>query len=245
MPYFFAALIADKGDLWGRLQEIWWIVRDDLMHVHFEGKEEALSQAYRKSLDPDDMRFDSLGVARYRETDDRENLLYFHERGLEALACTEVAIAQRRLDADFLTSWSELMACHGFVAAAMMARGDDLQSRRAGVAGGRAVDVTQQRQWFSHYFLDHYQRRSTRRPTEDAIENLVNRVLAGEFGSQSDDVVRFFDRMLAEPDAPGEGTYRQLVGTYRDTELSIRKMRELVLLPTDGIPLLDPKLPLP
>ena len=44
---------------------------------------------YRKALEPNDMRIDRWNVARYRETDDRENLEYFIEMGLEALAFTE------------------------------------------------------------------------------------------------------------------------------------------------------------
>ena len=121
----------DDAHLWRRLREIWRVVHTDMIGVHFETEQEALDKVYRKALDPSDMRIDSLNVARYRETDDRENLAYFHEMGLRALGETEIAIRKRRLTPRFLDQWSVLLSCHGFVVAAMMARGDDMQSRRA------------------------------------------------------------------------------------------------------------------
>ncbi|MFD1940691.1 MULTISPECIES: hypothetical protein [Devosiaceae] len=198
-----------------------------------------------KALDPEDPRLDSLFVARYRDTDDRENLLAFHDRGLEALGATEIEIQARRLSTEFLTEWSVLLGCHGFVTAAVMARGPDVEAKRAGAAGGQAVSVDAQRVWFSHYFLEHYDRRQGRAATEEAIELLVNQLSRDELGFELDASTRqFFSDMLQPADGPDE-KYRVLKNTYRETKLSRPQMRKFALLPTEGIPLLDPKLPLP
>lgn len=246
MPYFFEVLSTPLDDehLWQRLEEIWQVMRDDLMGVHFETEQEALEKVYRKSLDPDDPRFDSLFVARYRATDDRDNLLFFHGRALEALAETEVAIAAQIMTAQFLNEWSVLLSCHGFVTAAVMARGPDLEHQRAGRAGGKAVSVDAQRIWFSHYFIEHYRRSEGRSATEDAIELLLNRLVTEATTFELDEVSkRFFGEMLQASDRQGD--HRSLKDTYRQTKLSVRQMRKLVHEPAVGIPLLNPKVPLP
>lgn len=247
MPYFFDVLQTplDDDHFWQRLEEIWRIVHDDLMGVHFETEEEALEKVYRKALDPEDLRLDSLFVARYRETDDRENLLAFHDRGLEALETTEIDIRARRLSTEFLTEWSVLLGCHGFLTAAVMARGPDVEGKRAGLAGGQAVSVDAQRVWFSHYFLENYRGRGGRVATEDAIEQLVNQLARGNSGLDASTRKFFKDMLQIDEDAPDVETHWPLKNTYRETKLSIREMQRLALLPITGIPLLTPKLPLP
>lgn len=247
MPYFFDVLQTPSDDdhLWQRLEEIWRIMHDDLMGVHFETEEEALEKVYRKALDPEDLRLDSLFVARYRETDDRENLLAFHQRGLKALGSTEIAIQAHRLSTEFMTEWSVLLGCHGYVTAAVMARGPDVEGKRAGLAGGQAVSVMAQRIWFSHYFLENYTRSVGRAAIEYAIEQLVNQLASGQHNFDAP-TRQFFSGMLQGVDGKSsDELHRPLKNTYRENRLSIREMRRLVLLPTTGIPLLTPKLPLP
>lgn len=50
MPYFFEVLktLSDDDHLWQRLEEIWRIVHDDLMGVHFETEDEALEKVYQQ-----------------------------------------------------------------------------------------------------------------------------------------------------------------------------------------------------
>lgn len=248
MPYFYEALETpvNSEHFWEQLQEIWEFVHNDLMDVRFEQEEEAIEKLYRDSQDPNDLRLDSLGVARYRDTDDRDNLMHFHGLGLDALDETEAAIVKREMTAHFMRQWSILLSCHGYVAAAIMARGTDVQGKRAGKAGGNAVKVDAQRVWFSHYYLDHYNRKQGRSITEDAIEKLVNHLVNGQSGLDLDSETKQFFAKMLQPSLTGAvNEHRLLKNTYRETELSGPAMRKLRQRPIDGIPLLNPKLPLP
>lgn len=215
------------------------------MDLRFETEEAAIGKVFRDSQNLDDLRLDSLGVARYRDTDDRDNLIHFHGMGLDALGETEAAIAKREMSAHFMHQWSILLSCHGYVAAAMMARGTDVQGKRARIAAGKAVSVDPQRIWFSHYFLDHYQRQRRRAVTEEAIELLVNQLVRGQSGQNLDvSAKQFFNEMLQAASHEGD-EHRLLKNTYRETKLSRPQMQVLIQEPTDGIPFLNPKLPLP
>ena len=244
MPYYFDILTSpiDDAHLWERIGEIWLVIKNDLELLHFETEQEALSQVYRKSLDPDDLRFDSMNVARFRETDDRDNLLYFYDLARGAIGELEGLIEAEQMNATFMAAWTQLIACHGFVAPAVMARGDDLQSKRAGLRGGQAKSVEAQQRWFSHYFLQIYERRTGRDRAEDAVERLVNAIVQGELSVPGFEVV-WFEKMLG-----GSGrseNYRLLTTSFRDKKFSIRRMQELAQLKTDDLPPLDLRIPGP
>jgi len=244
MPYYFESLTSpiDDDHHWERIQEIWLVIKNDLEWLHFETEEEALSKVYRKSLDPNDMRFDSWNVARFRETDDRDNLLYFYDLARGLLEEVERLIEAEQMDAKFMAAWTQLIACHGFVASAVMARGDDLQSKRAGLRGGQAKSVEAQQRWFSHYFLQIYERRTGRARAEYAVEGLVNDIVRGGQNTPGFEPA-WFEKML---DRSGrDNSHCLLTGSFRERKLSIKKMRKLVLLPTDDLPPLDLKLPRP
>jgi hypothetical protein len=248
MPYFFDALSTplDEEHFWERLEEIWRVMHDDLMGVHFETEEEALEKAYLKSLDPNDLRLDSLFVARYRDTDDRENLLLFHARGLEALAETEVAIANRAMTAQFMHDWSELLSCHGFVTAAVMARGPDVEGKRAGLAGAKAVSLDKQRQWFSHYYLRLRPSYGSRAETENVVQSLISAILDGDIHLDPAPDVAWFEKFLnLDGNAKSNPLYGQLTFAFRDNRLSVKTMRGLVELPCDHLPLLNLEVPRP
>ena len=49
MPYYFDDVDEPNSDTdWDQIEKIWQIIKNDLMDVHFETCEEALSQKYRK-----------------------------------------------------------------------------------------------------------------------------------------------------------------------------------------------------
>lgn len=117
MPYYFDLFEAppkNKADL-DTLWEIWEIIKNDLMETVFETEEEALDQKYRSHKDESGFRYFNWHLVRYRQTDDREQLKYFHGLGLDALGLTEVALQGGRLDANFAYHWGMLLACHGYV----------------------------------------------------------------------------------------------------------------------------------
>ena len=99
MPYYFdeETMLSDSVERWEMLEDIWYIIDTDLTGVRFETREEAINKRYRKTLNTDDYRMDSLFVARYRETDDRENLFNFYEVGLVALKQTKLGIEKTRV----------------------------------------------------------------------------------------------------------------------------------------------------
>jgi hypothetical protein len=246
MPYYFEALSTpvDEEHLWERLDEILRAIRDDLLNVHFETEEEAVAQVYRKSLDPDDMRFDSWNVARFRETDDRDNLLHFYDLALAALSEVEVAIRERSLSAPFINQWSVLLSCHGFISSAIMARGDDMQSRRAGIKGGETHAVQAQQQWFSHYYLRARARGLSRDDAERAVEKLVNAILDGDVEMGLEFPVEWFEKLLNLKNR-GDSHYGRLTKSFRQRGLSEIEMKRLVTRPTNSLPPLDLKLPAP
>jgi hypothetical protein len=224
--------------LWERLNEILEFVRNDLTLLHFETREEALNKKYRKSIDPNDLRADSMFVARYRETDDRENLLDFHRQALEALEDVEISVEKREMNAKFIDQWSRLLSCHGFVTAAIVARGDDMQSKRAGAGGRAATNLDAQRQWFSHYYLREEPNYSTRAQTEEAIERLVNRIVDGEISVPGFEV-GWFEAMLNLDVPADDPRYSTLTNSFRDGKLFRKEMKRLRALPSAGLPPLD------
>lgn len=248
MPYYFKGLIdaSSAKSPWELFEQLWRIAHDDLMTVHFETEEEALDQTYRKSLDPDDIRLNSWGVARFRETDDRDNLLYFHDQALGALGETEVAIAAREFSPRFIEQWSLLMSCHGFVVAAMMARGDDLQSKRAGKRGGEAKSAALQQRWFAHYFLIARRLGLDRRKAEAEVKKLIDAIIDGSVAQPEGVDVAWFERFLnLKDDAVSNEHFGKLVKTYRQRRLSEKQMVEWETEPKDDLPLVTVPFPLP
>jgi hypothetical protein len=229
MPYFFEILKAtpSKKGFWRRIREIWQIVDADLTLVHLETEREALDQVYRKSLDPSDLRLDSWHVARYLESDDRENLLHFHKMGLRALGETKKAIRKRQVTPEFMNQWSILLSCHGFIVAAMMARGDDLQSKRAGRAGGAAVSKERQKKWVAHLLARQIAIGRTRQLAErDVAKAIWDFIQAGKF---PDGFPRaWFEDLLRED--------RQLRTTYSWRHLLKPHVGELAAQPPHDIP---------
>lgn len=110
MPYYFSFYEAPEigsNDL-EEIGRIWNDMKNDLLAVIFETEEEAVAQKFRKHTDPTGACFNSWELARFRQTDDREQLLYAHDLGLEALAYTESAIKSGKIDTNFLYYWGML-----------------------------------------------------------------------------------------------------------------------------------------
>ena len=78
MPYYFDAHEApqkhstDLDAFWG----IWETVKHDLLNVVFESEEEALNEKYRGPKDESGERYLNWSLVRFRQTDDRDQLLY-------------------------------------------------------------------------------------------------------------------------------------------------------------------------
>lgn len=237
MPYYFDYQIemSDSIECWEMLEEIWYIIDTDLTGVSFETREEAISQRYRKSLDPDDLRLDSLFVARYRETDDRENLKLFFEKGLAALEHTKLGIEKREFDSTFLFHWSLLTSCHGYVCAAIMARGDDMQNRRAGIAGGKATNLDAQRLWFSHVFLKLQKPKVKRETTDYNVVQLIQKIITNGTYPDTNFDQAWYRKILSDK---GDGHF-ELTSGFQQRGLSVKEMKRLIEADEFNIPSIE------
>lgn len=234
MPYYFDGLDTpiEQDHEWDLFQEMWYVIHADLMGVHFETSDEALDQKYEKSLDPNDMRIDSWNVARYRETDDRENLEYFHEMGLEALAYTEAGIKNRNLDTEFIYYWSQLTSSHGYLCAAMMALGDDMQSKRAGRAAAAATNLGAQRLWFSHVYLKLQNPKEKREITDYMVVQLIQGIITDGIFPDSNFDKTWYSKILSDK---GNG-YFELTSGFQQRGLSVKEMNRLIKANDQNIP---------
>ena len=183
MPYYYDRVEEPKSgeDGWDEFEEIWSTIKHDLLSVVFESKEQALEEKFRPKTDEGGYRFFDWRLVRFRKSDDREQLLYYHELGLEALEKTEKAINQRQLTAQFTYDWGMLTACHGYVMCAALANANDLSSERAGAAGRAATNLDMHKIWFSHYCLRlKDEKKLSRKQIEDAMVRLINAIIDGD-----------------------------------------------------------------
>lgn len=104
---------------WERLEESFVFIKFDILSP-LETREEAL-----KRDGNDKLREHFGGLIRYRDTDDRDNLLYFREKGIDLLAEVRYLLDQRRATRELLIRWAKLMYCHGWVSNAIFSGGDD------------------------------------------------------------------------------------------------------------------------
>lgn len=254
MPYYFGSQIelSDNVERWEMLEEIWEIIDNDLSYFRFETREEAMRQRSQETHEPDPWELIEA-LAQYRETDDRENLFIFHEWGLEALKNTKLGIEKREFDSTFLYHWSVLTSCHGFICAALMALDDDMQSKRAGAASAKATSLEKHQQWFAHYYLRENPNCKNREEVEDRIERLVNAIAVGGYPEVPIGQQLWCEKLLSlkkRINIKG-GTkvnnprYGKLTKSFRKDALRIWKMKELVKLPSDGLPPLDLNIPPP
>lgn len=253
MPYYFDAHEApqkhstDLDAFWG----IWETVKHDLLNVVFESEEEALNEKYRGPKDESGERYLNWSLVRFRQTDDRDQLLYFHGLGLDALGFTEIALREERLDANFAYHWGMLLACHGYVLCASLAQGSDLANKRAGRASREATSLEKHERWFAHYFLRERRNTNNREETLERIERLIHKITDGSVNEIEERQLEWFDRFLSLDEelsfdtSGGQKTnprYGKLTKRFAK-ELTEKRMKELVELPTDGLPSLSLKIP--
>jgi hypothetical protein len=79
-----------------------------------------------------------LFVHRFRQTDDRENIEFFREDGVELLDGLRVLIENREMSQEFVHNWGKLMYSFGFISVGVFAATDDAAHARAVKAGGAA-----------------------------------------------------------------------------------------------------------
>lgn len=173
---------------------------------------------------------DPLDQARLQEQIDigRSLVPSIHER-----------LRKRELSPSFLHDWGRFCTAAGLIEFIYFSN-TSIGHRRSALAGGKAkIDDTEAHQrWFAHYFLRHY-RRGRRKEAEKAVERLVTAIIDDAITVPAGWDVKWFEGYLAAP------TYKKLKPAFDEHSLSVRRMKELAAMGTEGIPPVHLEIPDP
>lgn len=173
---------------------------------------------------------DALNQARLQEQIDigRGLVPSIHER-----------LRKRELSPSFLHDWGRFCAAAGLIEFIYFSK-TSIGHKRSALAGGKAKidDAEAHRRWFAHYFLQHY-RRGRRKEAEEAVERLVNAIIEDRVAVPAGWDVKWFESYLVAP------KYTSLKPVFDEHSLSVRRMKELVAMGTEGIPPVDLEIPDP
>jgi hypothetical protein len=217
-------LPSSDDEFWQRLEESFFFIECDLLHP-VESREEALA---RRGHDAPGTHFG--GLIRYRDTDDRDNLLYFRERGIELLAEVRWLLDRREFTRRLFIRWGELNFCHGWISNAIFSGGDDLGYRRAAIEGTTAKSRDRQKRWVARLLVAELDRGKPRQVAERDIACRINQVR--KTGSLAEFVS---DEWLAKI-LHNNG---QLRATYSQKHFSDKLIRQLVSESAEELPPLD------
>ncbi|MEP1340599.1 MAG: hypothetical protein ABJK46_01565 [Ekhidna sp.] len=246
MPYYHDFFEVDdtKPIDWEHLEEIWNLIKNDLLDFHFETKDDALVNKNAPSSDKGERRYSSWSLVRFRKSDDEEMLRGMHDMGLEALAYVEHYIENKIFDMHLLRYWGQLTACHGYVLCAALAKSNDLSHDRAGLAGGKATTLDKHKQWFSHYYFKFGKSIKERKSIEGQIVAVIKSIVSDPETTQADKdwFFKFF------PDGVNEDNIQKftpLKNAFSDRKFYKKHMEELIKRPSEDLPFLDKTIPDP
>jgi hypothetical protein len=217
-------LPSSYDEFWQRLEESFFFMEADLLHP-VETREEALARE-----ESDKCREHFGGLIRYRDTDDRDNLLYFRERGIELLAEVRWLLDQRKFTRRLFIRWGELNFCHGWISNAIFSGGDDLGYHRAAIEGTTAKSRDSQRRWVARLLVVELDRGKPRQVAERDVARRITQVR--ETGSLAEIVS---DEWLAKI-LHNNG---QLRATYSQKHFPEKLIRQLASEPAEDMPPLD------
>lgn len=223
MPYYFTDVPADMGfeELWDWFDEAYFHIKSDLVGLRFETFDEAVARVLPISTNPDEYLGATLGIVRFRRTDDRNNLLYFYEEALSLIGELAGDIEARQMSPQFVRKWSMLMSYHGFVVSSIMAHGHDVPKPPPN-------SLYHHKRWFAYQFLDLRDAGLSRPDAEDIVEDFIRQIVSGRF-AMAREWRAWFKRFLS----PQHGG---LTNAFRQGELSESRMKELVRLPYGNLP---------
>ncbi|MEP3654461.1 MAG: hypothetical protein ABJO36_06145 [Litorimonas sp.] len=240
----------DDDDFWTHVDQAFKIMEADFRTSPIETKNQALRDIYSSGIKKGSQHLGAIGVIKYRVSDDRDSLEYYHLSGIELIPVITAHIAKRELSAAFLADWGQFCYCFGFVMNSAFAHGNDLQNERAGRKGGDAVFVDDHRVWFSKMYLRELQDpkyKLRRKPVakRPVIEANITRLI--------EDIVRDKDRSSRV--YPGlsiewfKGFLKEdgsLKTTYLQKSLTEKSIRnDYSKRNVDCLPPLDLKIPIP
>jgi hypothetical protein len=216
-----------KGaDFWQRLQSMFEWASDDFLSSSVQTYEEALGM-------DDHARNEGTGHAEiipYRRTGDHDNLLYFHQMGVDLIPQLAPLLAKKTLSNELFLKWSELMFCHGWISSVRFSEGDDLGYERAGLGGAMAKSREPQRRWMAHLLAAELDRGKPRKLADgDVAARLQRARTSGTLPEEIDE--DWLNKILHKNG--------RLHATYTQKHFSERDIRRLVGEPMDGLPPVD------
>lgn len=247
MPYFHDSYEGPgPGTDWDQIEEIYCMVRAELMSFYVESKDEAMAEANRPHKDINCFRHLDWSLVPFRKTNDEGMLEYYLDEGRKAADGVGKLIEQRQMTGQLLFHWGKMTACHGFVLSAALANGTDLGHERAGAAAARATNRDAQRRWFAQQYFRAELEGLSRPQRTDRIAALVNWILENDPPECREWETSWFEKLVnVEDDAASNPHYGQLYGAFSDKKLSQKDMKALLKEPADDLPPIDLKFPTP
>src|SRR5690606_15351834 len=106
--------------------------------------------------------------------------------------------------------------------------------------------VEPQQRWFSHYYLRERPNHKDRPATEEAVWRLINAITDGTIPVPEEFPFSWFEKCLnLEDDRETNKNYGELTYAFRQNRLSEKRMKALVLEPTEDLPPLNLEVPRP
>ena len=158
--------------------------------------------------------------------EDLDSRDYFLELGRRFLPEVKHQIEARKLTFKFAKDWGVVMMCHGFISAHILDDSDGLSHQRAGL---QKPNKKAHRKWVAHQLLRWINSGSVRKRAEGKVEAKISAIIRGRKFPDGFDRAWFASMLKAGA----------LAHTYDQKHLPVRKLRELVLQPTDDIPPVD------
>ena len=222
-----------SDELW----EVLWEQFEYVVHVLYDLPVETEEQALAHVGNPRETSSErgAMAMIRFRGTRaDFDQRQYYLEMGRELLPYIHQAIDERKLTRRFVQQWGKIMFCHGYIASFVFDDVDEFAHRRGALKGAQIRSKYTQRKWLSHLFVGLIDReRTTRKDATARIEAYVKDLIAkGRYPEG-------FAAVWFKPIITKGG----LAATYDEKHLALKKMRKLILEPTDDIPPVPSQIP--
>lgn len=151
MPYYDDAYGGQHADFTcGQLEELFETIKQEMLGFIIETEADALAEKYyRLSYESGD-NF-TYNIIRYRETDDRDMLLGFHEMGLARIPIVEELIDKGELTPNLLYHWGILSSCHAYLINSGLAQSTDLMPQVNRKKAAATQSVEPQAKWYAHW----------------------------------------------------------------------------------------------
>lgn len=134
-------------DFWESIRQGFECMRTDFETLTLENEPEARKRKFASTYDDHTLRPDTIGVIRYRRSDDLANLALYFDVGSQLCEELEEQIARRDTSSEFILKWGILCFCHGFVCNSAFATGSETGNKYAGHRSALKVEKRDKKKW--------------------------------------------------------------------------------------------------